>query len=190
MRAIFISLILVTLLITGCTSIEVAKGVSKATQSIETSVSNIFKSRSKKSNKSEILIDEQKKEQIIEDEKQEISKDEQKKEQTIEDEKQEISKEQIKFKEVVNKQKKISNLNLLGMTIPELNQLIGQPSLIREDGKTKIVRFDSANCRLFVFLNVNLKKPFVEYYELRNNNGELIDRNKKIETCFNKIKLT
>ena len=171
MRAIFISLILVTFLITGCASIEVVKGVSKASQSIETSVSKIFKSQSKKSNNSEILIDEQKKEQIIEDEKQEISK------------------EQRKFKEVVNKQKKISNLNLQGMTIPELNQLIGQPSLIREDGKTKIVRFDSANCRLFVFLNSNLKTPFVEYYELRNNKGKLIDLQKEIELCFQEIKL-
>ena len=71
----------------------------------------------------------------------------------------------------------------------ELNQLIGQPRLIREDRKTTTARFDSKNCKLFVFMNSTLKKPFVEYYELRNNSGELIDNKKNIESCFKEIKV-
>ena len=42
MRAIFIFLILIILFVSGCAPIEVAKEVTKATQSVETSVKKIF----------------------------------------------------------------------------------------------------------------------------------------------------
>ena len=70
----------------------------------------------------------------------------------------------------------------------ELNHQLGQPRLIREDGKTTTARFDSKSCRLFVFMNSAFKTPRVEYYELRNSKGELIKHQKDIELCFKEIK--
>ena len=121
--------------------------------------------------------------------KQKVSKNEKEKKQELIAEKQEISKEQKEVSEVVMKQKKISAINLLNKTMKELNQQIGQPRLIREDGNTTIIRFDSRNCRLFLFMNSALKIPSVEYYELRNNEGELINHQKDIESCFKEMKL-
>ena len=54
MRAIFIFLILSTFLMTGCTTIDVAKGVTKATQSLETSIKKIFESPDEKGKKQNI----------------------------------------------------------------------------------------------------------------------------------------
>ena len=76
----------------------------------------------------------------------------------------------------------------LQKSIEELSELLGEPDLIRKDGKTTYLRFDSNNCRLFVFLNSSSKKSYAEYYELRNSNGELIDRQNDIEFCFKEIK--
>ena len=70
----------------------------------------------------------------------------------------------------------------------ELINEIGQPRLIRKDGNTMTVRFDTIKCRLFLFMNSTLKTPFVEYYELRNVKGQLIDQKKDIELCFKEIK--
>ena len=70
----------------------------------------------------------------------------------------------------------------------ELRKQIGQPSLIREVENTTTARFDSKSCRLFVFMNAVIKNPRVEYYEMRDNKGELIDNQKDIELCFKEIK--
>ena len=72
----------------------------------------------------------------------------------------------------------------------ELTQLIATPRLIRKDGKTITARFDSINCRLFVFMNSTLNIPRIEYYELRNGEGKLIDNKKDIELCFKEIKIS
>ena len=71
----------------------------------------------------------------------------------------------------------------------EIKQLIGLPIMTRKDGKTIIARYNSSNCRLFIFMNSSLKVPRVEYYELRNNKGELIDQQNKIRLCFKEIKV-
>ena len=101
------------------------------------------------------------------------------KEQKILVEKQEILEEQKKMSSVIIKQKEIVAIDLSRKTLKELIQLIGHPNLIREDRKTSTARFDSKNCRLFVFMDSTLKEPLVEYYELRNSLGELIDHEKK-----------
>jgi len=177
---------LATFLITGCASVEIAKEMTKATQSIEKSVKQIFKSPDKKEDEQIKLI-----------EKREISKkDKETKKQKILIEKQiliekrEISNEQEKVRKLVTKQKKISTINLLGKTMEELTQLIATPRLIRKDGKTITARFDSINCRLFVFMNSTLNIPRIEYYELRNGEGKLIDNKKDIELCFKEIKIS
>ena len=66
--------------------------------------------------------------------------------------------------------------------------MLGQPIIIRKDGKTISARFDSDTCRLFVFMNATITNPKIEHFELRNKKGELINRQKDIESCFNKIK--
>ena len=176
MRAISIFYILVLFLLFGCAPIEVAKELTKAKESIETSVKKIIKSKDKEKIEQEIIVEEQK----ISDEKIE---------QEIIAEKKEISDEQKKVSKLVLQQKKISTINLLGKNIQELNQIIGKPNLIRKDGKTTTIRFDSNNCRLFVFLKTTTKTSKTEYYELRNGLGELIDHEKNIQLCFRKIKV-
>ena len=153
---------------TGCTTIDVAKGVTKATQSLETSIKIIFESPDEKEKKQNISTEEEKQKIIVKEQK--------------------ISKEQKMISAVVKKQKKISTIKLLGKTMKELNHQLGQPRLIREDGKTTTARFDSKSCRLFVFMNSAFKTPRVEYYELRNSRGELIKHQKDIELCFKEIK--
>ena len=172
MRAISIFYILVLFLLFGCAPIEVVKEITKAKESIETSVKKIIKS---KDIEQEIIAEEQ-----------EISDEEI--EQEIIAEKKEISDEQKKVSKLVLQQKKISTINLLGKSIQELNQIIGKPNLIRKDGKTTTIRFDSNNCRLFVFLKTTTKTSKTEYYELRNVKGKLIENKRDIEACFKEIK--
>ena len=156
MRAISIFYILVLFLLFGCAPVEVAKELTKAKESIETSVKKIIKSK-------------------------EI-------EQEIIAEKKEISDEQKKVSKLVLQQNKISTINLLGKNIQELNHIMGKPNLIRKDGKTITIRFDSNNCRLFVFMKKTTKTSTAEYYELRNIRGKLIENKDDIESCFQEIK--
>ncbi len=144
---------------TGCGTVKIAKEITKATQSVETSLKKIFESPNKGKKEQKMLVEEQ-----------------------------EISKEQKEVAEIVKKQIKISKTDLMNKNLKELNLLIGQPRLIREYGNTITARFDSKNCRLFVFMNATLKTPRVEYYELRNIKGELIDRKNDIQLCFKEIK--
>ena len=175
MRAISIFYILVLFLLFGCAPVEVAKELTKAKESIETSVKKIIKSEDKEKKEQEIIAEELK----ISDEKIE---------QDIIAEKKEISDEQKKVSKLVLQQKKISTINLLGKNIQELNQIIGKPNLIRKDGKTTTIRFDSNNCRLFVFMKTTKKTSIAEYYELRNVKGKLIENKRDIEACFKEIK--
>ncbi len=185
MRAISIYLIIVSFLMTSCASIEVVKGVTKATQGLETSVKKIIKSSADEKEQN-IPIEETKEHKIIVEE-QNIPIEETKEHKIIVEE-QKISKEQKMVTSIVKKQKKISNIDLLGKTIKELHEQIGQPSLIREVANTTTARFDSKSCRLFVFMNASIKTPRIEYYEMRDNEGELIDNRKDIESCFKEIK--
>ena len=170
MRAIFIFFIIISFLMTSCASLEVVKGVTKATQSLETSIKKIIKSSSDEKEKEQnIPIEEEKEHKILVEE-------------------QKISKEQKMVTNIVKRQKKISNIDLLGKTIKELHEQIGKPSLIREVENTTTARFDSKSCRLFVFMNAATKTPRIEYYEMRDNEGELIDNREDIESCFKEIK--
>ena len=175
MRAISIFYILVLFLLFGCAPFEVVKEITKATESIETSFKKIIKQKNKEKIEQEIIA-----------EKKEISDEEI--EQEIIAEKKEISDEQKKVSQLVLQQKQISTINLLGKNIQELNQIIGKPNLIRKDGKTTTIRFDSNNCRLFVFLKTTTKTSKTEYYELRNVKGKLIENKRDIEACFKEIK--
>ena len=177
MRAISIFYILVFILLFGCAPVEVVKEITKAKESVKTSVKKIIKSKDKETIEQEIIVEDQ-----------EIS--DEKIEQEIIAEKKEISDEQKKVIQLVLQQKQISTINLLGKNIQELNRIIGKPNLIRKDRKTTTFRFDSNNCRLFVFMKTTTKTSTAEYYELRNVKGKLIESKDEIESCFKEIKST
>tara|TARA_Y100000590_G_C15695361_1_gene1004934 strand:- start:1239 stop:1736 length:498 start_codon:yes stop_codon:yes gene_type:complete len=107
---------------------------------------------------------------------------------SLSDIKKEISKEKQISKATSNKQRKVSNVILLGKSLVDLSKEIGDPILIREDGNTKTVRYDTSSCRLFLYFNKSMKKEIVEHYEIRNINGDLIDKKENINRCFNEIK--
>ena len=163
MRAINIFFIFI--LLYGCTTIQVAEVVTKTSIKVAEVVTKTTK-----------IITISKEEDIKENE------------DILKKEKGEITQKKKIGKAVSMKQQKISTIKLLGKTLDELLQEIGNPSLIREDGNTKTVRFDTSSCRLFVYFNKSDNKKKVEYYEIRNINGNLIDRKENINKCFKEIK--
>ena len=158
MRAIHILLILLIIILSGCTSVKVAKVVTKTTNSVKTSIEKITDKKSKIKEKDNLT-----------------------------QEKEEIVIEQKKEKAVAVKQKRNIAIKFLGKTLPELIKEFGEPALIRLDGTTKTARFDTSSCRLFFFFNLKIKKSGVDYYEIRNAKGNLVDRKKNIEKCFKEI---
>ena len=168
MRAIYILFILLIIILNGCATVEVAKEITKVSNSIKTSfkkiTSNEAKLEEKLSNEAEL-------------------------EEKISNEKKEIIIEKNKEEEVVLKQNKISTIHFIGKTLDELTKQLGEPKLLREDGKSTTARYDTQSCRIFIFFNTSIKNHRAEYYELRNVNGELIERQKNIEKCFSEIKL-
>lgn len=189
MRAIFIFLMYIILLLSGCASVEIVKEVTKATKTIENSVKKIMKPKEEESEEVISSEDELKESIIIEKEAENVTTAEEDPEKKILIEKNKITQDKKRVSEMVLKQKKVAALNLLDKTMPELNQLIGKPRLVRKDRQTMTLRYDSASCRFFVFMNLSVKIPRSEYYELRNDKGKLIDRQKDIEKCFSEIRL-
>ena len=189
MRAIFILFIFIILILSGCTTVEIAKEVTRATTSIKTSIDNITTNKKEleeqTSNKEELGEQTSNKEELGE----QTSNEKKILEEKISVEKYEITIEQKKEEEVVLKQNKIATINFIGKTIGELTKQLGEPKLSREDGKSTTVRYDTQSCRIFIFFNTSIKKPRAEYYELRNSKGELVKRQKDIERCFSEIKL-
>ena len=160
MRAIHILIFLLLFPIGACTTIEVAKEVTKVTKSVKTSIDKL-------SNKKEV-----KEEENLE---------------YLKKEKEEIVTEKKKEEAVVFKQKKIIPLDFLGKTLRELESEFGDPSLIREYASIKTVRFDSINCRLFLFFSLDTNTSRVEYYEIRNDKGSLVEKKDEIEKCYSEF---
>ena len=175
MRAIGILSILLIMTLNGCATVEIAKEVAKAGDSIKTTIQKA----SKKQNDFEKTEDVTKeKEEVI------VAKEKEEKE------KEEIIVAKKKEEAVINKQKKITVIKIQGRTLNQLTQNFGKSDFIREDGNTKTVRFNTSTCRLFVYFNLGVKKPKAEYYEIRNTKGELIDKKEKINKCFKEIQKT
>ena len=152
------------ILLSGCTSIEVAKEVSKVTTSIKKSVTNIIKNKEKP-----------------------IEKEGPKK---LELEKEIIKTEKKKEKKLAKQQKKIVEVNFFSKTLDELRQDLGNPSLLRNDGGIQMARFDTLSCRLFFFFNSNQNLPRVQHFEIRDTKGNLIDKKEHIQNCYKNFKLT
>ena len=158
------------MILSNCTSIEIAKEVTKASKSINTSVNNIVKSS-----------DNESQEEIIEVK---IN------DKTIID--QEIANLEIEKKEkqeIIKEQKKKTKINFIGKTFKEIKLIFGVPELIRVDGNSRILRFDNNFCRLFLFSNTQTKNAEIEYFEVRNKKGELIINREKIEKCYKNFRL-
>ena len=158
------------LLLYSCTTVEVAKEITKATKSIGTSVNKIIKNSEK--NQAEIN-----------------SLDENDKRQTIDNEIADLEIEKKEKEKEVKRQKKETKINFVNKTPKEIELLVGEPKLIRIDGNSKIVRFDSEFCRLFLFSDSNDKKDKIKYFEIRNTEGKLIINKEKIQKCYQNFKL-
>ena len=167
MRAIYILSILLIITLNGCTTVEIAKEVTKAGDKIKTTIQKTTQNQN----------DLEKTEDVI-------------KTEDIIKEKEEIIVAKKKEKSVIKKQKEIAVIKIQGKTLNQLTQNFGKSNFIREDGNTKTVRFNSSSCRLFVYFNLEVKKPKAEYYEIRNTKGELIDKKEKINKCFKEIQKT
>ena len=162
MRAIILTFFLI-FIFSGCSTIEVAKQVNRATASIKTSINNLSKTEEENDNKFEednknVLLAEQK---IIKSEKK-------------------------AQKAVVKKQSDNIKIKLIDISLNKLIEELGQPSFIRNNDKIKIARFDTLNCRLFVFFKLPSNQS--KYFEIRNTNGNLIDRDSAINKCFKELK--
>ena len=167
------------LILNGCTTIEVAKGVSKVSSSIETSVKKISGKEEKKEE-----IKEKEEESINEN----ISLEE--KVSAAKKEKEIVEVEKTRQKKVVKKQKEVIKINFVGKTINEIYMRLGDPNLFRLDGNTQTMRFDSDTCRLFLFFNSTIPMPQVNYFEMRDEKGNLIKENVNIENCYKKFDLS
>ena len=155
------------LILSSCTTIEVAKEVTKASQSIKTSVSNMINSNHQNND-----------EKISVPEPDNIVKEIEMVEENKKDE-----------REKIIEQKKIARIVFIGKTYEEIEALLGTPQLKRTDGNIQILRFDRNNCRLFLFFNTKTNPVNVKYFELRDNYGDLIDLKKKIQECYEDLDL-
>ena len=167
------------LILNGCATIEVAKGVSKVSTSIETSVKKIA---GKEERKGEI----KEKEAVSTSEN--ISLEE--KVSAAKKEKEIVEVEKTRQKKVVKKQKEVIKINFVGKTINEIYMRLGDPNLFRLDGNTQTMRFDIDTCRLFLFFNSTIPMPQVNYFEMRDEKGNLIKEKVNIENCYKKFDLS
>ena len=157
-------------LLSNCTSVEIAKELTKATKSIKTSINNIVKS-SADTNQEEIIEEKNVDKKIID---QEIAN---------------LEKEKKEKEKIIKEQKKKTKINFLGKNFNEIKLIVGEPILLRTDGNSKTARFDNNFCQLFLFSNAKMKNFRVEYFEIRNKEGKLIINQKKIEKCYKNFKL-
>ena len=159
------------LILSSCATIEVAKEVTKASQSLKTSVKNIINSNQEASN----INDSDK---IPTSKPANITKEIQIVENAEKDE-----------REKIKKQKKIAEVIFLGKTYEEIKILLGDPRLKRVDGNIQILRFDANNCRMFLFFNTLDNPAIVKHFELRDDYGTLINVKKKIQECYEDLNL-
>ena len=158
-------------ILSSCTTIEVAKEVTKASQSIKTSVSNMINSNQETNS--------------MDDNKDLLTSKSNNIKEEAEEEEEQKKNERAKIKD----QKKIVSVVFLGKTHEEIKELLGVPQLKRTDGNIEMLRFDVNNCRLFLFFKIKNNPVNVKYFELRDNYGILINVKKKIQGCYKDLNL-
>ena len=157
-----------SLLVWGCSTVDVTKEVIKVTNTITNKVKD---PAIKKENNKQVILDE------IIDEKE------------IEKEIEVIEEKQEEEKSIVESQQKLAELNFIGKTENVILDILGEAQLTRLDGSIYTLRYDSNNCRLFLFFNEEIKNKRVEYFELRNTKAELLKSKQSLENCYREFKL-
>ena len=164
---IFIFLFL-SLIVLGCASVEVTKEVIKVTNTISGKVKETV---TQKENENEQVLD-----NIIEDKE-------------IEEEIEIIEEKQKEEKNIVKSQQKLAEINFIGKTKNQILNLLGKPQLSRVDGVVYTARYNSDNCRLFLFFNQSTENKRVEYFELRNDKADLLNSKQSLEQCYREFSL-
>ena len=162
-------LILYFLILSGCTTVEVTKEVIKAGSSVKTSVSEMISEKSPKSSTNEEIIFQQ---------------------VDIEEEKENIIIQKKEQKTIFKNQQKTAQINFIGDPIYKIEEILGKPELARIDGDTFMMRYDSDQCRLFLFFNNTLQSKKVEHFEIRDLFGVLLESKNSIEQCYREFKLS
>ena len=157
-----------SLLVWGCSTVEVTKEVIKVTNTV---TDKVKKSIPKKEIKEETVIEEIIEEKEIEEEIEII------------EEKKEIE------KNIIENQQKLADINFIGKSENTIFELLGKAQLSRIDGSVYTLRYDSNRCRLFLFFNQEVNSKRVEYFELRNNKAELLSTKKGLEECYKEFDL-
>ena len=164
---IFLFLIL-SLLVWGCSTIEVTKEVIKVSNTI---TNKVKESVPQKENEELKTLN-----KIIE-------------EKRVEEEIENIEEKQKEEKNIVKSQQKLAEINFIGKTEDKILNLLGQPQLSRVDGSVYTLRYDSDNCRLFLFFNKSPTNKRVEYFELRDGKTGLLNSKQSLEQCYREFKL-
>ena len=152
----------------GCSTIEVTKEVIKVTNTISNKVKG---SVPQKETEEQKILNE-----IIE-------------EKEIEAEMENLQEEKEEEKNIVESQQKLVEINFIGKTEDKILNLLGQPQLSRIDGSIYTLRYDSDNCRLFLFFNKSSTNQRVEYFELRNVKTNLLNSKHSLEQCYREFRL-
>jgi hypothetical protein len=160
---IFLFLTLSSLLL-NCSTVKITKEVIKATNTV---TDQVKKSISKEDTEINTIID---------------SKE-------IEEEIEIIEEEKELEKNIVESQQKLTEINFIGETEKTITDLMGKAQLSRVDGAVYTLRYDSINCRLFLFFNQEVKNKRVEYFELRNTKAELLNSKNSLEKCYRELNL-
>ena len=164
-----IFLFLVPLLfVWGCSTIEVTKEVIKVTNTISNKVKESVPQKETEEEKSLKNIIEEKE---------------------IEEEIENIQEEKEEEKNIVESQQKLAEINFIGKTEDKISNLLGQPQLSRVDGSVYTLRYDSDNCRLFLFFNQSPTNKRVEYFELRDDKAGLLNSKQSLEHCYREFNL-
>ena len=110
-------------------------------------------------------------------------------EQEIEEEIEIIEEIQEVEKNIVASQQKLAEINFIGKNENQILRLLGDPQLSRIDGAVYTTRYNSENCRLFLFFNQKIENKRVEYFELRNINADLLNSKQSLEQCYREFNL-
>jgi len=159
---------LLSLLVWGCSTVEITKEVIKVKNTV---TNKVKESASQKEEETESVVEE-----IVEE------KEIEKEIETIE-EKQELE------KNIIENQQKLADINFIGKSENIIFELLAEAQLSRIDGSVYTLRYDSNNCRLFLFFNQETNIKRVEYFELRNNKAELLNSKDSLEGCYKEFGL-
>jgi hypothetical protein len=161
---------MLSLLVWGCSTVEVTKEVIKVTNTV---TNKVKESVSQKEERTDSPVKE-----IVEEIEIEIEK-----EIEIIEEKQELE------KNIIENQQKLADINFIGKNENIIFELLGKAQLSRIDGSVYTLRYDSNNCRLFLFFKQQTNIKRVEYFELRNNKAELLNSKDSLEGCYKEFGL-